>query len=82
MPPSAFAATEEMVKARLRQLNCVHKGLTITAHLYETEGGWVFHVPRPFIAGVGYSVDQLNFIEQQLASVGVDLLPLDYNLLT
>lgn len=82
MPSFAFAATEELVKARLQQLNCVHQGLTITAHLYETADGKAFHVPLPFIAGVGYSVDQLLFIEEQLAFVGLDLLPLDFNLLT
>ena len=81
MPSDEFAATEELVKARLQQLNCVLKGRTITAHLYETADGKAFHVPLPFIAEVGYSINQLNFIEQQLARIGIDFLPLDYNLL-
>ena len=80
MSSSDFAATEEIVKARLRQLDCTPAGNSLTATLYKTKDGVYFYVPKPFIGGFGYSIRQLDYIEQQLAPNGVDLLPLDYNI--
>ncbi len=76
-----LAATEEVIKARLRQLGCSHEGDTITAHLYKTKSGFYFHVPKPFYGGFGYSSNQVILIAEQLQLAGVDLLPLDYSLL-
>ncbi len=74
-----LAATEEVIKSRLRQLECAHAGDTITAHIYKTSAGVHFHVPKPFYGVFGYSSDQVSFIAQQLERVGIELLPLDYN---
>lgn len=79
--PQAFAATEDVVKARLRQLDCRFAGVTITAFLYATQGGQHFHIPKPF-SGVGYTVGQLAKIEAMLVAFGLDLYPLDYGLVS
>ncbi|MCH7889082.1 MAG: hypothetical protein IIA00_07370 [Proteobacteria bacterium] len=75
-----LAATEDVIKARLRQLKCVHVGDTITAHIYKTSAEVHFHVPKPLYGVFGYSSDQVSLIADQLERVGIDLLPLDFSL--
>ncbi len=42
---------------------------------------WVFQIPRP-LKDDGYTDVHLNVVEVQLARLGLDLLPLDQNLLS
>lgn len=77
---TAFAATEVVVRARLRALECAHKGSSLTAHAYATpDGKHHFYVPKATLGGVGYTGAQLAEIEAILQCFGLELLPLDYN---
>lgn len=77
MNSSNFAATKETLERRLIALGCSQFGETITATIYKTEGGNTFMVPRPLIDGLGYTVGQISYIENLLAAIDLDLLPLE-----
>lgn len=49
------------------------------AHCFEDPNGKPFFITKP-IDGVGYTVRQLEAIEDSLRNRGIDLLPLDPNL--
>ena len=50
--------------------------------LYDSiDGEYFFPIPKPLIDG-GYTKEHLDAIEFALSSIGLELLPLDQNLLT
>lgn len=74
-----FAATEEMILARLDALKCTRAGATLTAYLYKSPSGGHFHVPMPLQGGLGYSSGQIAKIANALEALDLELLPLDIN---
>jgi hypothetical protein len=82
-----YVATEDAVRARLQQLECVIEedgsstGFLVRLPIIKDDGKYVYcYLPRAY-GGIGYTQAQLDDIEQQLSYFGIDLLPLDYSLL-
>jgi len=45
-PENQFAATEDVIKSKLRQIGCHYVGTTITSYTYKAPNGKHFHIPK------------------------------------
>jgi len=71
-------AQERAIIAKLRSQGCTidPNGCTSDSVAFTSRDGTGFFIPRP-TNGAGYTIDELEFIERQIAWLDLEILPLD-----
>ena len=73
-------ADARVVTAKIISLGCIRRGdLDKDGLWYFSYQGYAFPIPQPLVDG-GYTEEHLTAIEFALAFIGLELLPLDPNL--